>query len=85
MSFPGYDAALDIDLPAARAGTIHTMSRTNNLVVLPALAIAFFPAAILIGGDAVSAGKYFCPSLKEHKSIQKVTHILAIRCRRFAS
>ena len=57
LRLPGDDAALDVDLPRARAGAVRAMGRAHDLVVLPALAIAVLPAPVLVGGDAVTVGE----------------------------
>ena len=60
LRLPGDDAALDVDLPGTGSGAIHAMGRAHDLVVLPALAIAVLPAAVLVGGDAVPVGETVC-------------------------
>src|SRR3546814_20744911 len=57
LGFPGDGAALDIDLPRAGARAIRAMSGADDLVMLPALAVTVFPAAIFAGGDAVRSGE----------------------------
>ena len=37
LRLPGDDAALDVDLPRARAGAVHPMRGADDFVVLPAL------------------------------------------------
>ena len=54
LRLPGDDAALDVDLPGAGAGAVRAVGRAHDLVVLPALAIAVFPTAVLRRGDAVT-------------------------------
>src|SRR3546814_6094250 len=36
LGFPGDQAVLDVDLPAARAGAVHAVGGAHDLVVLPA-------------------------------------------------
>ena len=57
LGFPGDDAALDVDLPGAGARAVHAMGGSDDLVVLPALAIGVFPVAVFIGRNAVALGK----------------------------
>ena len=57
LGFPGDDPAFDVDLPRARAGAVHAMRGPDDLVVLPALAVAVLPAPVLMRGDAVTVGK----------------------------
>src|SRR5690606_10422863 len=54
LGLPGDDAALDIDLPRARAGAVHPVRRTHDLVRRPALPVGIFPIALLVRGDAVT-------------------------------
>ena len=75
LRFPGDDPALDVDLPGARTGAIDPMGRAHDFVVLPALAVASLPVAVLAGGDAVAIGKFtdvFCR--EEVQSVQQVAH-----------
>src|SRR5690606_22814653 len=76
LGFPGYQAVFDVDLPAARTGTVDAVSRADNLVVLPPLAIAALPLAIFISGHTVTFGKGFPLRLKVPQLIEKVTHSL---------
>src|SRR3546814_3834486 len=54
LGFPGDQAVLDVDLPAARAGAVHAVGGAHDLVVLPARAVAVFPVAALGLGEAVT-------------------------------
>ncbi len=74
LGLPGDDAALDINLPAARAGTVYAVGGTNDLVVLPALPVAIFPGAVLSGDDAMAVRKLANVLAKEHQSIEKMAH-----------
>ena len=47
LGLPGDDPALDVDLPAARPGAVGAVSGADDFVVLPALAVAVLPAAVL--------------------------------------
>jgi hypothetical protein len=46
LGLPGDDPVLDVDLPAARAGAVHPVGRTHDLVVAPAAPVedVSFPA-----------------------------------------
>ena len=48
LGLPRHDAALDVDLPGARAGAVHAMRGAHDFVVLPALAVAVLPVARLV-------------------------------------
>ena len=76
LGLPGDDPALHVDLPAARPGAVGAMGRAHHLVVLPALAIGLFPAAILPRGDAVATGE-FADILagEEVQTVEQVTHL----------
>src|SRR5664279_3809159 len=77
LRFPGDDAALDVDLPRARAGAIHPVGRAHDLVVLPALAVAILPAPVLVGDDAVAVGEIVDDAVEECQAIEKVAHRLS--------
>src|SRR3546814_5418097 len=53
LGFPGDEAALHVDLPAAGAGAVHAMGGAHNLVRLPAEAVLVLPGAALVGNDAM--------------------------------
>ncbi|MCY1410879.1 hypothetical protein D9M71_262570 [compost metagenome] len=57
LGLPGDQAVLHVDLPAAGAGTVHSMGRAGDLVELPALAVAILPLAVLIAGFAMTVGE----------------------------
>ena len=57
LRLPGDDAALDVDLPAARAGAVGAVGRAHDLVVLPALAVAVLPRPVLARDHAVAVGR----------------------------
>src|SRR5690606_23852004 len=48
LGFPGGDATLHIDLPAAAAGAVHAVRAAYDLVVRPAVAVAVFPGTVFI-------------------------------------
>ena len=50
------------------------MGGAHDLVVLPALAVAVLPAAVLIGGNAVAIRECFAGAVEERQAIEKVTH-----------
>ena len=74
LRLPGDDAALDVDLPGARARAIHAVRGTHDLVVRPAVAIGVLPGAVFTGGQTVTLGKSLFGQGEVRQSIQKVTH-----------
>src|SRR5690554_1293269 len=74
LGFPGDQTVFDIDFPAARTGTVNTVGRAHDFVVLPALAIAALPATIFIGGDPVTLGKGFPMRFEKAQLVEKMTH-----------
>ena len=75
LRLPGDDAALDVDLPRARAGAVGAVRGAHDLVVLPALAIAVLPAAVLVGGDAVTVGELAFDALEEGQAVEEMAHL----------
>jgi hypothetical protein len=65
LGFPGDQAVLDIDLPAAGTGTVYAVRGAHDLVMLPTLAITVFPGSIFIGNHAVVSGKILYVLFKE--------------------
>ena len=76
LRLPGDDAALDVDLPRARACAVDAVGGAHDLIVLPALAIAFLPAAVLAGDDAVAVGESIDGAVEEGQAIDEMAHIL---------
>ena len=74
LGFPGHDAALDVDLPRARAGAVHAMRRAHDLVVGPAVAVGVFPGAVFARGDAVVAREGLAQLIEVAESIEEVAH-----------
>ncbi len=74
LGLPGDDAALDVDLPRARAGAVGAMCGAHDLVVLPALPIAVLPAAVLVGDDAVAVGEFAGDPIEESEAIEEMAH-----------
>ena len=74
LRLPGDDAALDVDLPAARTGAIHAMGRAHDLVVLPTLPVAFLPHAVFVAQFAKTIGERFAASRKIGQTLQKMAH-----------
>ncbi len=74
LRLPGDDAALDVDLPRARAGAVGAVGRAHDLVVLPALAVAVLPAAIFPRGNPVPVRELFGDAVEELQTIEKVAH-----------
>ena len=74
LGFPGDQPVLDVDLPAARAGAVHAVGRTHDLVVLPTLAVAVFPTAVVALGDAKAIGEGLRRALEEGEAVEEVAH-----------
>jgi hypothetical protein len=74
LGFPGDDAALDVDLPAAAAGAVHAVGGAHDLVVGPAVAVGVFPGAVFAGGDTVVAGKALARVGEIAQAVEKVAH-----------
>ena len=74
LGLPGDQPVLDVDLPAARAGAVGAMGRAHDLVVLPALPVAIFPGAALVGDHAVSAREPLLVLLEEHQAVDELAH-----------
>src|SRR6185369_6209751 len=74
LGFPGDDAALDVDLPRARARAVHTMRAAHDLVVGPAVAVGVLPGAVFAGGLAMIAGEALAGLRKIGQSVEKVAH-----------
>jgi len=50
------------------------MSRSDNLVVLPALSVTLFPSSVFVGNHSVVAREGTLLLGEEHQSIEKMTH-----------
>src|SRR6185369_11831569 len=74
LRFPGDDAALDVDLPGARARAVHTMRAAHDLVVGPAVAVGVLPGAVFAGGLPMVAGERFAGLREVGESVEKVAH-----------
>src|SRR5690554_3177492 len=74
LRFPCYNPALYIDFPRATTGAVHTVGRADNLVMLPPLAIAVFPSAVLAGGDTVTIGIRSLGLAEKIQSVEKMAH-----------
>ncbi len=74
LRLPGDDPALDVDLPAARAGAIDAVGRAHDLVVLPALAVALFPFAVFAADLAEPAGERLPRAGEIGEPVQEVAH-----------
>src|SRR5262249_17825164 len=68
-------AAFDVDLPRARARAVGAVGGAHDLVVLPAFAIALFPAPIFARDDAVPAGELALDALEEREAVEKMAHV----------
>ena len=77
LDFPGDQAVLDENLPAARAGAVHPVGGAHHLVLLPAAAIGVFPAAVFVADHAVAVGITGDVLLEEVQSVDEVTHCVA--------
>ena len=73
LGLPGDDPALDVDLPRARARAVHPVGGTDDLVVLPALAVRVLPVAILRGGHPVAVRE--APDVRRPEEVQPVDQV----------
>jgi hypothetical protein len=53
------------------------VSGADDLVVLPTLAVAVLPAAVLVGDDAVTAGEAVLDTAEKGQAIKEMTHLAA--------
>jgi hypothetical protein len=74
LSFPGYQATFDVDLPATGTSAVYAMSGTHYFVVLPPLTITFFPVTVSIELLAMSIGKRFAFLFEVTKPVKKLAH-----------
>src|SRR5690606_27303380 len=74
LGLPGDDTALDIDFPRTRAGAVHAVGRSDDLVVLPALPVALLPHAILVAQLAVAGRKRLATPGKIGEAFEEVAH-----------
>jgi hypothetical protein len=74
LGFPGDDAALDVDLPRARARAVHTVGGAHDLVVRPAVAVGVFPGAVFTVGFAVALCKGLAGLREVREAIEKMAH-----------
>src|SRR5690606_21933103 len=84
LRLPGDDAALDVHLPRARARTVRAVGGTHDLVVLPALAIAVFPATVFVGDHPVPVGEFLSRLGEVGQAVQKVAHEGLLVCYSFS-
>ena len=77
LRLPGDDTALDVDLPAAAARAVHAVGRPHDLVVLPALPVAFLPHAVLVAQFAMAISEGLSPPRKVGQAFQKLAHAAA--------
>src|SRR6185312_576838 len=74
LRLPGDDAPLDVDLPAAAAGAVDAVRRAHDLVVLPALAVAVLPGAVLGTRLAVALRERLAHLREIAESIEEMAH-----------
>ena len=75
LGFPGDQAVLHVDLPAARAGAVHPVGGAHDLVVLPALAVPIFPLAGFVTGFAVAVGEFRRAFDEVSQAVNEMTHL----------
>src|SRR3546814_6228701 len=68
---PGDDPALDVDLPRAGAGAIHSVGGAYDLVCGPAFPVGILPVALLVGGDAVAVREFVPADPKIREAIER--------------
>src|SRR5690606_38615250 len=83
--FPGHQAVLDVDLPAARTGAVHPVGGPHDLVVLPAPPVAVLPGPVLLLGDAVAVGEGLVGVLEEGEAVEEIAHGLESGIREWAT
>ena len=81
LGLPGDDAALDVDLPRARAGAVGAVGAADDLVVLPASAIGVFPGPVLAGRAAVAVGEILVGLREVGDAVEKMAHEELPECR----
>ncbi len=74
LGFPGHQAVLDVDLPAAGAGAVHPVGGAHDLVVLPARTVAVLPVAAFGLGETVAVGERFRLALEELQAVKEIAH-----------
>ncbi len=74
LRLPGDDPALNVDLPGAGAGAVGAVGGADDLVRLPAPPVAVLPAAVLGGGDPVTAGELAGGPVEKGQAIEKMRH-----------
>ena len=75
--FPRDAAARDVNLPATGAGAVHTMSRADDYVVLPALPIAFLSHSLFVAQFAVAISEGLPTPRQIGVTLQKLAHLAA--------
>ena len=89
LGLPGHDAALDVDLPRARARAVHAVRGAHHLVMRPAVAVGVFPGAVLARHLAMAVGEFLPGQGEVGKLVQKMAHrgtpccslrCVAVRC-----
>ncbi len=74
LRLPSDDATLDVDLPRARAGAVDTVRGADNLVVLPAFAVAVLPPPVFARDDAVAVREVANDTIKEGETVEEMAH-----------
>src|SRR5690606_15595016 len=74
LGFPGDQAVLHVDLPAAGTGAVHPMCGADDLVVLPALSVAFFPFTRFVTGFAMDGGESRSAVDEVSKAVNALPH-----------
>src|SRR5690606_5285154 len=74
LGFPGDQAVLHVDLPAAGAGAVRPMGGAHDLVVLPALPVAVFPFTRFVTGFAMAVGEGRWAFDEVSQAVNEMTH-----------
>ena len=69
LRLPGHDAVLNVDLPGTTTRAIHTMSASNDPVVLKAITVEFFPFSRLRRNDVFDPAHDRLPTLLVIRSV----------------
>ena len=72
LRLPGDDAALDVDFPATGAGAVHAVGRAHDLVVLPALPVAFLPHAVFVAQFAMAISEGLLAAAKGRSGVPEI-------------
>ena len=77
LGLPGDDTRFDVDLPGAGSGAVDPMRGTDDFVVLPALAVDFFPIAAFHSGFTMTVRECIdALAGEEVQSVEQMAHLV---------